>query len=248
VTIDEARAQHVSAFRSSGPHLSVGINSADLAAVGTAVAEVEAAGGSMLHIDVMDGHFTPQLTVGPAFIAAIRTPLLKDVHLMIDEPLGTLSDYVAAGADMITIHVESTRHPHRALRVLADVASVNAPGRPVIRGLALNPGTPVEWIEPLLGETDYLLILSVDPGWRGAFANGTGGRVAAARALIQRSGRPTLLGVDGGVTRQNIVEVASFGADIVVSGTAIFDGRATPRETVRYMRDRLGGPLAATLG
>jgi len=173
----------------------------------------------------MDGRFTPSITVGPPLIRAIRTPRLKDVHLMIRDPLAALADYVAAGADMITVHVESCVHIHRVLQQLGAMKNANDPGRGLGRGIALNPGTPIEAIVPLLDEVDLVLLLAINPGWGGqAFLPSTFARLARVRQLIAASGRPILLGVDGGITRANVGKLAGTGVDLVVTGSAIFDG------------------------
>jgi ribulose-phosphate 3-epimerase len=175
---------------------------------------------------VMDGCFTPVMTVGPPFVRALRTPLLKDVHLMIREPLATLADYVAAGADIITVHQESCTHVHRVLQALGTMKHAADPSHGIVRGLALNPGTPLEAIEPLLPEVDVLLLLAVNPGWGGqTFIPGTIDRMARARTMIDASGRQIVLGVDGGVTRDNIASIAAAGAELIVTGSAVFDGR-----------------------
>jgi ribulose-phosphate 3-epimerase len=212
---------------------------ADLATLGSEVGILEAAGVEMLHIDVGDGVFCPLFTVGPPIVNAVRTPILKDVHLMIDDPLTKVDAFVAAGADMITFHVESARQPHRVLQVLRDATNANDPGRGIIRGIGVNPSTPLQVIEPLLDEVDYILVLAINPGWGGqGFLASAERRLAQAREMIRASGRPILLGVDGGVTRGNIEKVAAMGADVVVAGSAVFDGRAAA-ENVRYMLDRV---------
>jgi len=222
-----------------GPRLTVGMITADLATLGSEVGILEAAGVEMLHIDVGDGVFCPLFTVGPPIVNAVRTPILKDVHLMIDDPLTKVDAFVAAGADMITFHVESARQPHRVLQVLRDATNANDPGRGIIRGIGVNPSTPLQVIEPLLDEVDYILVLAINPGWGGqGFLASTERRLAQAREMIRASGRPILLGIDGGVTRGNIEKVAAMGADVVVAGSAVFDGRAAA-ENVRYMLDRV---------
>jgi len=222
-----------------GPRLTVGMITADLLHLGDELALLETAGVELVHVDAMDGVFCPMLTVGPPVIGAMRTGLLKDAHLMIEDPLATLDQYVAAGADIITFHVEGARQPHRVLQVLSAAVNVNDPERGIIRGVAVNPSTPLEVVRPLLGDIEYLLVLAVNPGWGGqGFIPSTEARLADARRMIQDSGREILLGVDGGVTRANIDHVAGLGADIIVSGSAIFDGRAAAANTA-FMLDRI---------
>jgi ribulose-phosphate 3-epimerase len=184
--------------------------------MGDELGRLEAGGADFVHIDVMDGCFCPQLTAGPPVIGALHTKLKKDVHLMIDEPLEKVRAYVDAGAAMLTFHVEASRHPHRVLQAL---------GSSVTRGIALNPGTPVSAVEPLLDDAELVLVLAVNPGWGGQrFAPGTERRLAAVRELIERSGRSLMLGVDGGVTRDNVGSIAAMGVDLIVAGSAVFDG------------------------
>lgn len=236
-----AASELVTRLRRGGPHLSVGILTADLMALGSELALLERAGADIVHTDVMDGCFCPMLTVGAPFLKAQRTTLLKDAHLMIDEPLEKVEAFVAAGADIITFHPEATRHPHRVLQVLQRAVNANDPERGIVRGVSLSPGTPLEILEPLLDELDYVLILAINPGWSDqAFIPATEQRLAHARKLIETSGREILLGVDGGVTRANIGAVATMGADIVVTGSAIFDGKA-PAENARFMLDQARG-------
>jgi len=204
---------------------------ADWMRMGDELKRIEAAGADFVHVDVMDGCFCPQLTVGPAVIAALKTPLPKDVHLMIDEPLEKVRAYVDAGASVLTFHVEATRHPHRVLQAL---------GSSVTRGVALNPGTPVGAIEPLLDELEQVLILAVNPGWGGQrFAANTPRRLEQARELIARSGRDVRLAVDGGVTRDNVADIAALGVDVIVAGSAVFDG-GDAKANLGKMRELVG--------
>ena len=191
--------------------------------MGAELQRLEAAGADYVHLDVMDGCFCPQLTAGAPVIAALKTRLPKDVHLMIEDPLEKVGAYVDAGADMVTVHVESTRHPHRVLQALGAVKT--RAGRAVKRGIALNPGTPTSAVEPLLDQAELVLVLAVNPGWSGQrFLPETERRLAAVREMIRRSGRDVLLGVDGGITRDNVGVVAAMGVDLVVTGSAVFDG------------------------
>lgn len=214
------------------PRLSVGVNPADPLHLGRDLDSLAEAGVTLFHIDVMDGVFCPAMTVGPAFVTAVAgAGFPVDVHLMIDEPLPKVSAYADAGAQRITFHVEADRHPHRVLHELA--------GRGILRGVALCPGTPVQTVEPLLGDLESVLVLSVDPGWSGAaFSPGTPSRVQAVRELI--AGRPIEVGVDGAITRENLLEVAALGPDLIVSGSAVFaDGH--PARNARFMLDALAG-------
>jgi ribulose-phosphate 3-epimerase len=208
----------------TGPKLSAGVLTADLTRLGAELAILRGT-GCWAHVDVMDGSFCPQLTVGPAFVAAVAAAGIPvDAHLLVDEPRRLLPDIVAAGPAVVTVHAEATRHPHRTLTELTALAA--AQPAPVVRGVAISPGTPVTAVEPLLELTDLVLVLAVDPGWPGQQpAASTRRRVAAVRDLAAGLGRPVMVGVDGGVTMANAAEIAGWGADVVVSGSAIYDGR-----------------------
>ena len=225
----------VGRIASLAPTISVGILTADLMALGADLARLDGTGVALLHFDVMDGCFTPMMTFGPPLVKAVRTPLLKDVHLMIDEPLEKLGDYVAAGADVVTVHAESCTHIHRVLQRLGTMENANDPSRGIVRGVALNPGTPLAVLEPLLDELDLVHLLAINPGWGGQkFLPATMGRIADVRRLLVRAGRRILLGVDGGITRENVGTLAGSGVDLVVTGSAVFDGKA-PAENARAM-------------
>lgn len=226
-------------LRELAPTVSVGMLTADLADLGRDMALLEGTGVGVVHFDVMDGCFCPMTTIGPPVVKAVRTSMIKDVHLMIEAPLRKVADYVAAGADMVTIHLESERYVRRTLVELAAMENTNDPARGIVRGVALLPGTPVAAVEPVLDLADYVLVLAVDPGWGGQrFASPTPERVAELRALIASSGRDVLVGVDGGVTKANIGEVATTGADLIVTGSAVFDG-VDPDTNARFMLDAL---------
>lgn len=221
--------------RRSSPVLSVGILTSNLLCLGDELLLLESAGVGIVHVDVMDGCFCPAMTVGPPLIRAIRTPLLKDIHLMITDPADKVADYVAAGADIVTIHPEACLHVHRVLQKMGTLANVNAKDRGIVRGIALNPGTPLEVIEPLLGEVELILLLAVNPGWGGQqLIPATMGRIARVQRLIVMAGRDILLGVDGGITKDNIGSVAATGVDVIVTGSAVFDGK-NPASNARFM-------------
>jgi ribulose-phosphate 3-epimerase len=217
------------------PLVSVGVLTADLMSLDTELKLMDSAGVKLLHVDVMDGCFCPMMTVGPGFIKALKTPLLKDIHLMIEEPLDKLESYVAAGADMITVHAESCRHAHRVLQKLKEFTNINDPNRGILRGIALNPGTPLEVITPLFDELEMVFLLAVNPGWSGQkFIPSTQGRLSRLRQMINDTKKDILIGVDGGVTRDNITDIAQMDVDIIVTGSAVFDGKA-PLENARFM-------------
>lgn len=226
-------------LRAEAPTISVGVLTADLMNLSADLDRLDGTGVRILHFDVMDGCFCPMMTVGPPFIKGVTTNLLKDVHLMIEEPQDKLEAYVAAGADIVTIHVEAGRHPHRALQALAAMTNRNDPERGILRGVALNPGTPVKAIEPLLEQTDVVTLLGINPGWGGQQITGsTRQRLDSLRHLLEAAGNPALIALDGGITRNNVDEIASWGADIVVTGSAVFDGKA-PRENAVFMLERV---------
>ena len=226
-------------LRRMGPSLSVGLMAANLMALGEDVGRLEGAGAPLAHFDVMDGAYVPLLTAGPPFIKAVRTAMLKDVHLMVREPLASLGDYVAAGADIITVHPDACTHPHRVLQVLGSTKHRDRPDRTVARGVALNPGLPVDALDPLLDDAEMVLLVAINPGWGGqAFIPATLGRIEAVRRKITASGRDVLLAVDGGITRANVGQLAGRGVDLVVTGSAVFDGdlRANVEEMTRALR------------
>jgi ribulose-phosphate 3-epimerase len=216
------------------PSISVGVLTADLLRLGEELEALDAAGVRLAHVDVMDGVFCPMTTVGPPIVKALPDRFVKDVHLMVEEPLEKVGSYVDAGAGVITFHVESTRHPHRVLQSLT--------GSDVVRGVALNPGTPLSAVEPLLDDLELLLLLAVNPGWGGqSFIPSTERRLADAHALLE--GREVVLAVDGGITKANAEHVASLGVDLLVTGSAVYDGSAaaanarTMLEAVRRGRE-----------
>jgi ribulose-phosphate 3-epimerase len=204
------------------------ILSADFAALGDAIARVEAGGADLLHVDVMDGHFVPNLTIGPPVIESIRkrTRLPLDVHLMIEEPERWVETYVRAGADLVTVHVEAATHLQRCLGQIRE-----AGGR---AGVALNPGTPPGPLGYVLDDLDLILVMSVNPGFGGqSFIPATYGKLREIKQLV--GARPVEVSVDGGVKRDNAGRLAAAGATVLVAGSAVF-GASDPAQEVRFLR------------
>lgn len=222
----------------SRTRLSAGVLSADLTRLGEQLAALEGT-DAWAHVDVMDGRFCPSLTAGTPLIRAVAAcGAVPDAHLMVEEPRRLLPEVVAAGAGVVTVHVESTRHLHRTMLDLTDLAADRSG---LVRGIALNPGTPVTAIEPVLHLADLVLVLAVDPGWSGqAPAATTARRVEAVRELAERTGGDVLVGVDGGVTIDNVTTVAAMRPDVVVAGSAVFSS-GDPRSNVDTILSALNG-------
>ena len=190
---------------------------ADMGDLRRAVAQVEAAGADYLHLDVMDGAFVPNISYGPAVIKALRpnSQLFFDVHLMVEEPGRFLSDYAAAGADLLTVHFEACRHLHRV------VQQIKALG--LKAGVALNPATPPEVLQDILPELDLVLIMSVNPGFGGqSFIPAALGKIARTAAMLRQIGSQADLEVDSGIYAANAGPVMQAGANVLVSGTGVF--------------------------
>ncbi|NQV58090.1 MAG: ribulose-phosphate 3-epimerase [Alphaproteobacteria bacterium] len=195
------------------------ILSADFAALGAEVRAISEAGADYIHIDVMDGHFVPNLTIGPAVIAALRphSKLPFDVHLMISPVDPYVPDFISAGADIVTVHAEAGAHLHRTIQLIKNQGAR--------AGLALNPGTAIAAVEPLLEYLDLVLVMSVNPGFGGqSFIPGQLAKIRQLRALIDATGRNIDLQVDGGINVLNAADVVAAGADVLVAGTATFTG------------------------
>src|SRR3990172_8719406 len=214
------------------------ILAADFASLGEALRTVEGAGVSMLHVDVMDGHFVPQISIGAPVVASLRqaTRLRLDVHLMIENPERQIEAFAAAGADMISVHQEATPHLDRVLGMIRE--------RGCRAGAAINPATPVRALSEVLGKVDYVVIMSVNPGWGGqAFLPEATDKIKQLREMRDRAGADFLIEVDGGIGPENVAEVVRAGAQILVAGTSVFRAQG-PAAAVRAMMSQAGEALA----
>ena len=206
------------------------ILAADFARLGEEIAAVEAAGADMLHVDVMDGHFVPNLTIGPPVVKAVKavTKLPLDVHLMVEQPDALLPDFIDAGSDNLTVHVEACRHLHRTIQSIKD-AGVRA-------SVVLNPATSLYALDEILPEVDMVLLMSVNPGFGGQrFLPATLDKIRALRTQIKERRLPVAIEVDGGVKADNAAEICAAGADVLVAGTAIF-GQPDYGAAIRALR------------
>lgn len=211
------------------------ILSADFSRLGDEIRAVEAAGADYIHIDVMDGHFVPNITIGPLIVEAARrvTELPLDVHLMIENPDSYIADFAAAGADIIVVHAEAVRHLHRTVQLIKSLGKK--------AGISLNPATPLNVLDYVLDDLDLVLLMTVNPGFGGqSFIEACIPKIHAMRAMLDRHGSDAELEVDGGVKSANIARISHAGADVFVAGSAVFgssDYAATISEMKRLAKE-----------
>ena len=217
---------------SSPVKIAPSILSADYLRLGEQVREAEAAGADYIHVDVMDGHFVPNITIGPVIVEAVRrqTALPLDVHLMIEEPERHVEAFAQAGASILTVHPEATQQLHRTIQMIRRHGL-----RP---GVVLNPGTSVSLVEDVLGDVDLVLVMSVDPGFGGQeFIEHVLPKVRRLRRLLDEAGLGGELEIDGGITVETAPRCVEAGARVLVAGTAIFNERASVAESIARLRE-----------
>ena len=213
------------------------ILSADFCRLGDEVRAVEAAGADYIHVDVMDGHFVPNITIGPLVVDAVRkiTSLPLDVHLMIENPDRYIPDFAAAGADIIVVHAEASVHLHRSVQLIKSLGKR--------AGVSLNPATPLNLLEYVLADLDMVVLMTVNPGFGGqSFIKDCLPKIQSLRAMLDKRGLEAELEVDGGVKVDNIARIAHAGADVFVAGSAVF-GSSDYAATIKSLKAQAKEPV-----
>ena len=214
--------------------ISPSILSANFACLGEHVKEAEDAGVDYIHVDVMDGHFVPNITIGPLIVKALRpvTKLPLDVHLMIENPERYIEDFAQAGADIITVHQETCPHLHRTLQQIHNLG--------IRAGVSLNPSTPASTLAEIITEVDLILVMSVNPGFgEQSYIPACTGKIEKLRSMLDVCGSSADLEVDGGVNVDNVCEVIGAGANAFVAGSAVFNDRHSVAENVQLLRKKI---------
>lgn len=214
--------------------ISPSILSADFSRLGEQVHDAEDAGVDYIHVDVMDGHFVPNITIGPLIVKALRplTKLPMDVHLMIENPELYIEDFFKSGADIITVHQETCPHLHSTIKQIHDLG--------IRAGVSINPSTPVNTLEEIISEVDLVLLMSVNPGFGGqSYISSSTGKIKKLREMLDSFESSADLEVDGGVNVETVCEVIGAGANTIVAGSAVFNDKKSVAENVHLLREKI---------